>query len=211
MLQILWERGFIDSNKSVRDYSTNGKKSHKDSNKIIPGSSLKELIQNLPDFKEELTLLQFRAQQLGVQVCCSPKYHPEIAGEDVEFCWAMSKNAYRKYQLKVKRTKEKFVRLVDKCQEGITKKIVRVFGRQMRHYILAYHGIETAKEEEASTGALVHKDKNGSSLHLPEMSLALVEQMIKKKKSHRNIADSLEKKFLNSILLGMKQATKNLN
>ena len=123
----------------------------------------------------------------------------------------MSKNIYRRYKLKDKRTKEKFVRLVDKCQKGITKKIVRVFGRRMRRYILAYHGIETAKEEEASTSALVHKNKNGSSLHLPEMSLALVEQMIKKKKSHRNIADSLVKKFLNSILLGMKQATKNLN
>ena len=94
MMQVLWERGWIDPSKSVRDYTVNGKKMNKNAKDIIPGSSLKELIRNLPDFKEEITLLQFRAQQLGVQVCCSPKYHPEIAGEAIEFCWASSKNTY---------------------------------------------------------------------------------------------------------------------
>ena len=109
MMQILWERGFIDPNKSVRDYTLNGRKSIKGDNNIIPGTSLRELVRNLPDFKTETTLLQFQAQQFGVQVRCNPKYHPEIAGEAVEFCWALSKNKYRCHKLEEKRTKEKFL------------------------------------------------------------------------------------------------------
>ena len=96
MIQILWEkRGWIDPSKNVRDYSVNGKKVvKKGGDSIIPGSNLKQLINDLPDFREELTLLQFRTKQLGVELCCSPKQHPEIAGEAIEFCWAGSKNAY---------------------------------------------------------------------------------------------------------------------
>ena len=59
MLQILWEREFIDLSKKVRDTTVKSKKTHKDSDKIVPGSSLKALCQNLPDFKVELTVLQF--------------------------------------------------------------------------------------------------------------------------------------------------------
>ena len=35
MLQVLWERGFIDPSKSVRHYTKDGRKISKDSNKII--------------------------------------------------------------------------------------------------------------------------------------------------------------------------------
>ena len=129
MLQVLWERGWIDPSKSVREYTVNGKKSNTNNEEIIPGSSLKELMQNLPDFKEEITLLQYRASQLGVRVRCSPKYHPEIAGEAIEFCWAAAKNTYWRYKLSEKRTKEKFKRLVIECQKVNTKDAVRTFGR----------------------------------------------------------------------------------
>ena len=59
--------------------------------KLIPGTSLRHIVANLPDFKQEITLLQFRAKQLGVSIDCTPKFHPEIAGEGVEFCWGLSK------------------------------------------------------------------------------------------------------------------------
>jgi hypothetical protein len=62
MLQLSWERGWIDPSKNVRDYTVNGKKIKKNSDEIIPGSSLKKLVKNLPDFKEEITLLQFRVK-----------------------------------------------------------------------------------------------------------------------------------------------------
>ena len=59
MLQNLWERGCLDSNKSVRDYTINGKKINKESDEVVSSSSLKQFVKNLPDFKEKITLLQF--------------------------------------------------------------------------------------------------------------------------------------------------------
>ena len=76
---------------------------------VIPDTNLKEMITNLPDFKAELTLLQYRAKQLGVAVDCSPKYHPEIAGEGIEFCWGIAKNWYCSKNLKEKKGKENWM------------------------------------------------------------------------------------------------------
>jgi hypothetical protein len=116
-LQILWERGFINPQMTkqevVRYYSMNGKKDN-DGN-IIVGSNLREIIADLPDFKTEKTLLQYRAEELGVAIDCSPKYHPEIAGEGIEFCWGASKNQYRLYSMKEKKKKENWMGLVRKC------------------------------------------------------------------------------------------------
>ena len=207
-LQILWERGFIDPETSVRDYAVNGKKVNKTDKSIIPGSSLKELIESLPDFNEELTLLQFRGKQLGVEICCSPKYHPEIAGESIEFCWAFNKNTYRRYSLKDKRTKAKFIELVNECQEGLTNELVRVFGRRLRRYILAYHAIEKAKED--ADIALQSDEGSSNNFYLPAMSCSLVERLVRKRRSHRNIADQ-EKSFLTFAFSVMRETSKNLN
>ena len=71
----------ISGRKCVSHYTVNGKKENKDDKDTIPGTSLKELMLNLPDFKSETTLLQYWAEQIGIKVICSPKYHPEIAKE----------------------------------------------------------------------------------------------------------------------------------
>ena len=82
MLQILWERGFLDplkSNKeSIKMYIKDFKIDKATKEKIC-GMSLKEMVQTLPDFQNKLTLLQYCAQQLGFTVNCSPKFHLEIA------------------------------------------------------------------------------------------------------------------------------------
>ena len=41
MLQILWERGWIDPTKDVREYTISGKIINKESKDIVPGLSLK--------------------------------------------------------------------------------------------------------------------------------------------------------------------------
>ena len=118
MLQILWERGFLDPTKSVkelmRQYNSDFKK-NRETKEPIPGTSLRHIVGNLPDFKQEITLLQFRANQLGVSIDCSPKFHPEIAGEGIELCWGLSKNTYRRYSIEDKRTKSKYLKLVQNC------------------------------------------------------------------------------------------------
>ena len=66
--------------------------------------------------------------------------------------------------------------------------------------MLAYLGIETAKEKQAD-GSLQHFcDLN---LTLPEMSIQLVERLVRvyksPRKTHRNILDS-EQKFLTTVV-----------
>ena len=191
----------------MRSYS---KEFKKDSitNEPIPGSSLKEIICNLPDFESEITLLQFRAEQLGVTIDCSPKYHPEIAGEGIEFCWGLSKNTYRRFSIEEKRTKSKYLELVKKCtctETILTKQSVRMFGRRARRYMLAYLALEEAKD--ASNISATSQNINQHSVSLPSMSCALVEKIVKvykqPHKAHRNIADS-EKGFLKAAASYMK-------
>ena len=189
-------------------YTVDGKKNS--DGKIIEGTSLKQMIKDLPDFKNEKTLLQFRAEQLGVSIMCSPKYHPEIAGEGIEFCWGIAKNAYRRMRFEDKKKKENWHKLVSECtcnKKVITIASVRKFGRRIRCYMLAYLGLEHAKckEAEGSLHQLCDLD-----LKIPEMSVQLVKSLVKVYKTphkcHRNIRDS-ERKFLSSIADWIKTET----
>ena len=69
---------------------------------IIPGTSLKEMMNSLVDCAEEETLLQYHGRLLGVTVDRTPKYHPEIAGEGIEYDLAASKLCYRRLPIKEK-------------------------------------------------------------------------------------------------------------
>ena len=142
MMQVLWERGFLNPSKSSNELMRLYRfKKDKQTKQDIPGSSLIEIIENLPDFKTELTLLQYRASQLGVTVECSPKFHPEIAGEGVNFCWALGKNTYCTHIVEEKRTKNKYFELVKRCtcsETIITMQEVCMFRQQTCQYMLAY-------------------------------------------------------------------------
>ena len=128
---------------------------------------------------------------------CSPKFHPEVAGEGIEFCWGLSKNTYCKYSVEDKRTKSKYLELVKKCtcnNTVITKQMVQLFRKRTRRYMLAYQALEELKSNAESS------DNNTATEDLPAMSSALVEKVIRvykrPHKVHRNIADS-KKQFLN--------------
>ena len=185
-----------------------GLKKDKQTKEDIPSTSLMEITNNLPDFKTKLTLLQFWASQLGVTVKCSPKFHPEIAGKGVEFCWALGKNTYCTHGVEEKRTKSKYLHLVKRytCSNTvITKQEVRKFGRQTHCYMLAYYALEQTKA--CKDVARQPQDNDGIDINLPETSSALVEKIIrvykKPHKAHCNILDS-KKSFLNSAAKIMK-------
>jgi hypothetical protein len=77
---------------------------------------------------------------LDVFIDCSPKFHPEIAGEGgIEFCWGLSKNTYRLYPIGDKKKKAVFENSVRKCQCRemiLTTKRICSFGKRV-HRILA--------------------------------------------------------------------------
>ena len=95
LLQVLWERGWIDDtyDKAYNNYTIAGRKN--EFNLIQTETSLKFLMASCTDFEEEETMLQAMASKMGVLVDRSPKCHCEIAGEGIEYSWALSKNHYR--------------------------------------------------------------------------------------------------------------------
>jgi hypothetical protein len=72
----------------------------------------------LTDFIEEETLLQYHGRLLGVKVEHTPKCHPEIAGEGIEYDWGCVKGVYCRLPTSQKKTKEKFCGSVRKCMDS---------------------------------------------------------------------------------------------
>ena len=119
---------------------------------IIMETSLNYLIRRCSDFVNEKTMLQYMGEQLGVIVDRSPKCTPEIAGEGVEYDWAMAKLAYRKLPLEKKKGKEKFHKLVHECvgHDVLTVERTRQFARRRaRLYMVSYYMLE--KDEKTTT------------------------------------------------------------
>ena len=73
------------------------------------------------DFLHEDTLLQFHVKQMGINIDRTPKCHPEIAGEGIEYAWALAKLKYRRAPIKDKRTKQKFRNLVMDCTDPLNQ------------------------------------------------------------------------------------------
>ncbi len=111
MLQVLWERGWIDE-RNLKHYSIKGRQDA--CGLLVKGSSLKILMSNCEDFEEEESLLQAMGREMGVTVDRTPKCHCELAGEGIEYAWGCSKNFYRSLHLNDKRGKEKFRSCVEK-------------------------------------------------------------------------------------------------
>ena len=93
MLQVLWERGFVNTaegeKKAYQNYSIKGYNDQFGNHR--PETSLKELMSSCKDFVEEETMLQSIARDLGVCIDRTPKCHCELAGEGIEYAWAWAK------------------------------------------------------------------------------------------------------------------------
>jgi hypothetical protein len=96
VLQILYERGFIDTARPLTDYSLDGKDEWKDEfGEIFPRYlpfCLRHLLAECSDFKNEVTSMENLMSQLtindsNVEIMYTPKYHCEIAGEGIEYSW----------------------------------------------------------------------------------------------------------------------------
>jgi len=202
MLQILWERGFIDPaiepTKAESFYTNDGKKDA--FGNLIPGTSLRKMMSSLIDFINEETLLQYHGKMLGVLVDRSPKCHPEVAGEGIEYSWGCGKGKYRRLPLTDKRRKENFRNSVRQCLDRMTVLTIerqRMFSKRARQYMLAYHSIELSKEKRESGG------EAESSNEKLEMSAYLVEKIIKTYKSHRGATD-FDSAYIGAIVNDMK-------
>ena len=76
MLQVLWERGFIDSSKSEKYYTIEGRKDQ--FGNIDPSTSVKMMMERQMDFIEEETLLQYHGRAAG----CHHRQNTKVPSRD---------------------------------------------------------------------------------------------------------------------------------
>ena len=146
LLQVLWERGWIDVNK-LDKYRMSG---------VVDGTgivhnefSLPHIMENCTDFANELSQLQHVCNELGVTAVTTTKYHAEYAGEGIEYSWGASKSLYRRQPLASKRSKASFDALVNKCisrEQALPIELIRKFSRRARGYMEAYKSLEMKAE-----------------------------------------------------------------
>jgi hypothetical protein len=201
--QILFERGFIklDEGQSLAQaYKTYTMDAKKDAfGQPIAGTGLKDMIAALPDFVDEKTLLQHHAESRSIDegqqitLIRSPKCHPEVAGEGIEYDWAASKSWYRRLPLSKKNTKEKFRANVRASMAQVTKEYRWSFSKRAREYILAYDTLARWNE--------IH----GDDATEPETSAYLLDKVVDKRRSHRSV--SHDTGWLNQLV----EALKNTN
>jgi len=186
MLQLLWERGFLNiSLPTAEVWKAYPEKGRKDEyGDLEEGTSLKEMVGNLTDFVNEKTLLQLHAEARSIQSGCeiilirSPKCHPEVAGEGIEYDWAAAKNKYRSTKLCRKKGAKNFTELVVECLGSISMKQRLAFSARARQYMVAY---DTLAHWESLDDDVKGDEK------LPETSANLLDRVVKKFKSHRGV------------------------
>lgn len=143
------------------------------------------MVGNLPDFLSEVTLLQYfceKRSKIGgstIKVIRSPKCHPELAGEGIEYCWAAAKNFFRRQKIEDRRSTEKFHALVKRAlsSEVVHLEMCRSFSAKARQYMLAYQTVERLKNGD-----------DPSDVKNMETSAHLLDKVVSERKSHRGVA-----------------------
>ena len=190
-LQILFERGWINP-QQIDCYTKAGKK-ETDGNVLVSDNtknetySLKELMEAQEDFRHELTLLQYHALKLGVTLDRSPKCHPEIAGEGIEYDWVFAKLEYRRMPILLKRTKDSFWKLVNKCLDNnsvLNLTRMRLCSKKAWQYMKLYRSVErVGLFQDNGSGKNVILNKHS----ILEDSIKLYRKVLKNQKCHRRV------------------------
>ena len=187
-LQLLYERGWINP-QCIHSYT---KKGPTDIYGMVQEElSLSCLLEKQPDFQEQETLLQYHARLLGCEVVRTPKCHPEIAGEGIEYDWGGSKLWYRSVSLQSKKRKKDFLDLVDRSlsKEVLSLERTRSYCKRARDYMLTYLSLMTHKEDTASR-----------RIEMSDLLINKCVKMMKTSKTHRNVLDS-DTRFLSDVLV----------
>jgi hypothetical protein len=174
MLQVLWERGWVDEAR-WKDYRLVARDPD-DDDRIIESLSLKYLMESCHDFQNEVTQLQTIASLYGMRVEMTPKYHAEIAGCGIEYSWGAAKSRYRQIPLEKKRKKSDFKEAVRHSIDVLTTPTVRKCDRKARTYIQAYYYLEVMCQGEVTQPE-------------EQLSLSTIEKVQKDFKVHRSAID----------------------
>jgi hypothetical protein len=145
--QILFERGWLDPN-VIHKYYLNPKSEEEEDEPFC----LKQLLGNCKDFMDEESQMVYVMRKINVTVEMSPKCHPELAGQGIEYCWGKAKKYYRAQRSAIpgSLSEDSFEQLVTKSLRGGPKdsdapmQITSVlrFSRKAHFYRMAYYSLK---------------------------------------------------------------------
>jgi len=225
--QLLFETGWIDpSLKDPKLQWTKGWGKHKPSEEELKTKQNKATgkwnaslhLAHRRDFREERTLIEKLFAAEGHIAVASPRYHPELAGNGIEYCWGKAKWCFRR-QINnlVSKDLEKNVVIAlgdspfkahgtgEVCDAPLPVSRVRKFARRARTYGLLFQHFPSAKDGEAARQAWVTKGgkvfivANGKDIPIGPVSkeksfYSMIDRMYHVLKTHGNLID-MEFKF----------------
>ena len=185
MLQILWERGWIDEDR-VSEYQLLSKD---EDGEIDEELSLRFLLGSCRDFVEEKSRLEYIASLYDMKIWMTPKYHAEIAGCGIEYSWGALKSCYRSLPADDKKGTDGFDNCIKKAMSILTIETVRKCDRHARSYICAYYVLEVLPRQQRAGGEyavenVVHNDDDDN-----KTTYAKIEKFKKAFKTHRCALD----------------------
>jgi hypothetical protein len=132
MKQVLFERGWWPPEMG----GASRKQMNKDEMEVALGK--------LPDFLAETSAFEDSLNWCGHFGLLSPKGHPELAGQGVEYCWGKAKQYYRRHNTMNNKTfKQRVIECMD-TTEVLNIERVRKFARRARAYRNGYRVPELA-------------------------------------------------------------------
>jgi hypothetical protein len=182
LLQVLWERGWIDV--SPLDEHAIIKKD--DAGAADEELSLHCIMKSCLDFANETAELQSMGEKMGVRVLSITKFYAEMAGKGIEYLWGVAKPWYPSKPLHLKWKKASFLELVRGCLNPnlITKEKVRSFSKQARSYICAsYYEFEHTKQKINNNEETINHDE--IAILSGAIEYQKFEQMVKMFRAHR--------------------------
>ena len=132
-------------------------------------------------------MLEWVGAQIGLKVVLTPKCHPELAGEGIEYIWGMTKSNYRSTPLCDKGGK-KFETAVEAShsRDFMTIGRMRAAARKARSFIMGYMIINAQRVQ----------DEEGNPVSIQEIilnndpaDLVKIHEMKTRYNSHRNALD----------------------
>jgi len=102
-----------------------------------------ELLEKCTDFENSESNLQMIARKLGVRAERTPKFHCEMAGEGIEYNWAIRKKKYRSIPLIHKKGRQTFQDLVQDITawESVSLLSAKRTSARARAYISSYYNL----------------------------------------------------------------------
>ena len=117
-----------------------------------------------------------------------------MAGEGIEYCWALAKLFYRGQSIKEKKTKDKFLnlaRLSTSSNDVLNISRVRKCSKRAREYMVAYKAIHELTNEHShqidSSTSIMTSPVNEEVIPI---SYDIIEKSIKVYKTHRSCLDT---------------------